>query len=62
MHDSVPTGDAARVCPLCGRRPDTTANRVGRGFAVVMIVLIGVIAIAPLLWAARVCAEWAMGI
>lgn len=49
-------------CLLCGRPEPTTGNRVGRGCAMVVFALIGFIVCTPLLWVARVAAEWALGI
>lgn len=61
MYDDAGSDDG--TCPCCNRLVQPTgAQRIGRGCAMVIVLLVGVIACAPLLWAARVCAEWAMGI
>lgn len=49
-------------CPCCNRLIESTgAQRVGRGCATVIALLLGLIVCTPLLWLARVSIGWALG-
>ena len=59
MDDRFPDTDG---CPFCGRKQDTSANRVGRACATVIVAVVAFIMLTPLVWVARVAAQWALGL
>lgn len=60
--NATPCAKHRMMCVNCGKQAGDPANALGRGCAWVVMFLVGIIAVTPLLWAARVAMAWAMGI